>query len=510
MAADDVDHDSADAHPRRGLRKRWIFLIAICGSLMWAWMSLFQERSVAVVTLPDGRTVRIHKTTVGREHSYHKASTGLTSAEIWANKWLARIDRQITPSFARGVQVVSDSPTICFWHSFDWTANKSETTPEWLVLSDQQGWRTAGNLSYLHTQPKPVPTSPGAPIEPQVFSMDMPSSCNELKVELLNAKGRKLGSTVIPYAVPQVLLQTRNPRPFPVVQTVKEMAVTLVGLKADWSHDDEANLWFGDTLSVTPEVEVKIDGQESNEWIPLVGGLPFCEPISELMPAVASVESLTGTIAPLNHCTVSPFESAWKLHLPLICRNAAHATSAHHEVLSSISIDGGIAPLSDASEIPIPGNPQVRLIGAGRDGSFVYECTGEAKFQINPEVPLQLLTRNQLQGTFQSTIAPRPGNVAVAWTSLSPMTVSLNLTASRPHLVISVTDMGPRSPYVVVKDQKGQELEGELYNAQGLLIWLAKLPYAEVETVDAEVLLQTPRFFSFDVVPPTVPPRPQN
>ena len=54
---------------------------------------------------------------------------------------------------------------------------------------------------------------------------------------------------------------------------------------------------------------------------------------------------------------------------------------------------------------------------------------------------------------------------------------------------------------------EGQELENELYNVQGLLIWMAMFQFTEIDRVDATVLLQNPRYFSFDVVPPAVPPR---
>lgn len=48
----------------------------------------------------------------------------------------------------------------------------------------------------------------------------------------------------------------------PAVAEDVDLTVTTVGLKADWSGD-ESDLWFGDSLTVTPEIVVKVNGVES-------------------------------------------------------------------------------------------------------------------------------------------------------------------------------------------------------------------------------------------------------
>ena len=75
-------------------------------------------------------------------------------------------------------------------------------------------------------------------------------------------------------------------------------------------------------------------------------------------------------------------------------------------------------------------------------------------------------------------------------------------------MVISVDKSGDRFPYLIVKDENGRLLEGELFNFQGLLVWLAKEAYDDVQEADVTLLLQKPRDFTFVVPPPAVPPRP--
>ena len=75
-------------------------------------------------------------------------------------------------------------------------------------------------------------------------------------------------------------------------------------------------------------------------------------------------------------------------------------------------------------------------------------------------------------------------------------------------MVISVDKSGDRFPYLIVKDENGRLLEGELFNFQGLLVWLAREAYDDVQEVDVTLLLQKPREFTFVVPPPAVPPRP--
>ena len=515
MTVNDSDRDSGSVHPQRGLRKRWITLLVICVCLVSLGIWLFQESSVAVVKLPDGRTFNIHKTTLGKQHAYHKASTGLTSAEIWVNKWLVRVGREIIAS-SRNVAFLSTSPTICFWHSFSWSDKESESAPHWIVLTDERGWKVANKLSYMYGQPNPLPAAPGSPVVPRFFTMQMPASSSMIKIELLNSRGHNLGSTQIPYSIPMEQLQNVNLRPLPITSENGNMSVTLVDVKAEWSKPDKARPWFGDILSVNPQYVVTIDGNISEDWIPFSTGVPFLESYSGTQPVVASIESPSGVTAPLDRCTVSPFESVWRLHLSLICRDPSQATSAQVVTFTGISFEGGIASNPALTHLPSNSEAKVKFLGAGRAGSYLYEGAGEGGFPILEPLPLADLTGERLEGIFKSAYGiPMAGfnvgfmspNGATVRPPQQPLAVHLDLTAVRPHLVISVIDSGDRYPYVVVKDQKGQVLQGELYNAQGLLIWLAKFPYTDIETVDAEVLLQTPRYFSFDVMPPAVPPR---
>ena len=158
-----------------------------------------------------------------------------------------------------------------------------------------------------------------------------------------------------------------------------------------------------------------------------------------------------------------------------------------------------------------------RLLGAARAGAFSYEGEGEGNFPMPGPQPIEWWTGNSLKGTFQTTLVNPSGGFSyavnmtpgiIARAPQLPATVSLKFTAPRPHVLISLTDSGERFPHVIVKDESGRLLEGELFNAQGLLVWLAKEAYDDVEQVDVTLLLQKPRVFTFVVPPPKMPPRP--
>ncbi|HEY0984984.1 MULTISPECIES: hypothetical protein [unclassified Schlesneria] len=512
MASDDENMGSEKAPSERRFWKRWILLVAMGGLLLWFGMWPSSEAIIGKVDLPDGKAFRIHKLTVGTLHSYNStAASGLTSLEVRLNGWLARIGREILPVNQRGVTVHSQSTTVCVWHEFDWAADDSDATPAWAILSDQYGWRTSANLSgfeYLRNQAETASVSSHPRVEPYRFAMEAPVTGPQVKLELLNSTGRTLGSTSLAYSVPAEFYEPRTTRVLPAVAEDVDLTVTLVGLKADWSGD-ESDLWFGDSLTVTPEIVVKVNGVESRDWTYVTTKLSALESGYARGQLVASVESVLGGVAPLDSCTISPYQTAWKLHLPLVCRNPEKDNSAYVQVFSDISIEGGIAAIAESTAPPPAGSPSLKLLGAGRDGSFVYAAESEAITAYPNTVPLSLLTRNRLDGTIQSTFVPRAPGTVSAWSSLNPVTVNLNLTTQCPHLVMSVTDMGVRSPCVMIKSRNGQELEGDLYHIQGLLIWVAKLPYPEIDRIDATVVLQDARYFTFEVAPPAVPPRPQ-
>lgn len=163
------------------------------------------------------------------------------------------------------------------------------------------------------------------------------------------------------------------------------------------------------------------------------------------------------------------------------------------------------------------GKSTVQFLGAGRVGSFEYEGAGEGVCPIMTAIPIEELTQNRLKGTFQSSVG-NGGGYAIYSSSIGmpgqfvrqpqiPMAISIQFAAPRPHVVISLEGSGDRYPFLIVKDENGRLLDGELFNAQGLLIWLAKQDYDDVQQVDVTLLLQKPRIFTFVVPPPPVPPR---
>ncbi|WP_397568732.1 hypothetical protein [Schlesneria sp. T3-172] len=507
-----------------GTRRRWrkrIFLIVGCGCLLLLGREMMWERPLAIIRLPEGSQFTIHKTTVGKEHSYYKAPWGLTSAEIWANKWLTRVNRQIAVS-NRNIVSRTTLPMILFWHTFDWSRQVSEATPFWMILTDERGWRTAGDLTHMHGSSGRLPAG-FRPLDlPPCFAVEMPSSSGTLKVDLLNSNKSTLGSSQIFYTVPKDRLQSWSPRQLPAKEQDGNMTVELFRVKAEWPDQEFTNSWPGDALKVDPEYTVTVDGRVSNDWIPYTGGAPLLESVLVVSQAEAYVESNIGVVAPLQHCTISPFNETWRLGLSLICRNPATLASADVVEIPGISFNGKSSTSSDSrielTETDGDSTLVVKLMGAGRAGSYSYQGPGEAPFPFTLPWKLKHMTKGALEGTF--LVAPAGPQSFAAGGTLnngpvsrplqSPVKVSLNLTLPRPHFVLSVTGAGDRFPYIIVKDPRGQELDGELHNAQGLLIWLAKRPCDEIDRVNATLLLQVPRLFTFDIAPPAPPPRQRN
>ena len=496
--------------------KRWFLLATLSGFSLFAFWLVFRDRSLAVIALPDGQRFVIHKLTFGKDHEYWGKSVGLTSAEIWANQWLARIGRQISPTFSSGGQHLTTTPTVALWHSFDWTKKDSLSTPYWVVLSDQHGWRTSIDTRYLRTAAPPAPRSPGQPTVPQAISFQIPSASSKLQLEFLNSDGDRLAMTQIPGESPKELAQVWTVQPFPVTEKNDSMNVTLTGLSADWSDPADTTPKFADALTITPQFVTTIDGFTSTSWVPLTEGVPFFETFFGQSPTVATIESPMGASAGLTRCTVSPYESAWKLHLALVCRNPEEFAASERFHLAGVSFESGLPAVPEASAAVTVGGSILQFLGAGRAGSFEYEGAGESNHEL-PILPLQDLTANRLQGTLLCTDTRRSmGHGTLSYTSFGmntrplqyPMTVQLKFTAPRPHIVLSLTNSGERYPVVLVHDESGQIVDGELFNAQGLLVWLARRPCDDLEKINVTVLMQKPRQFTFIVPPPKVPTRP--
>ena len=500
--------------PRRRLRKRWILLATFLAIPLFAGWMIFREVPLAVMCLPDGRSFTIHKLTYGTEHHYRAAPAALTPAEAWVNQWLERIGRQIVVSHGGG-NFSNYTPSVAVWHSFDWSNKTPESTPQWIVLTDSHGWRTS--MSTLHLQNAPPPGIARQPTTPPWAAFALPSPSPELKVELLNAKGDPLASVRLPYDVPKALQQQWTAQSLPVNETDGNMSVTLKGLHADWVKVEQpGEPTVSDALVVTPEYTIAVDGMDSPSWTPMTEGVPFFENFGANQIA-AAVLLPQGTSAPLTHCTMSPHESLWKLHLPFICRNPDEVTAPDRASLGRIAFNGQPSAVAETPTAVTVGKSDVRLLGAGRAGSFVYEGAGEANYAM-PAQPIEYWTGNRLKGTIQVTHATGNYSVSTVLTTATsgqivrqaqiPMTIGLKFTSPRPHVVISLDATGDRFPFMIVKDENGRLLEGELFNAQGLLIWLAKNAYDDVQEVDVTLLLQKPRVFTFIVPPPNAPPRP--
>ena len=220
----------------------------------------------------------------------------------------------------------------------------------------------------------------------------------------------------------------------------------------------------------------------------------------------------------MARCGVSPYETAWKIHLPVMCHNPEEVAASDRVHLGQIQFATKQPKVDEAREATAVGKSMAQLLGAARSGSFNYEGAGEANFPMPTPQPIEWWTGDSLKGTFQSTTVNVGSYSSYSFGSATPgkiirqpqqpVTVQLKFTAPRPHVLISLTETGERFPYVIVKDESGRLLEGELFNAQGLLVWLAKEAYDDVEQVDVTLLLQKPRVFTFVVPPPKMPPRP--
>lgn len=519
MPADAASENSATANspPRRRLRKRWIILatlLALVGTSVW-W--ILRDEPLAVMKLPDGRTFTIHKLTYGKEHSFHPQPAALTPVEVWLNRQLARFGRQINASQRAGRFTSGrDSTSVAVWHSFDWSKPATASTPQSVVLTDTHGWHTWVRTHQLQSVPPPAAIA-GQPNVPRWLSCGMPTTSPSLQMSLLNARGDILSSTQIPYAIPKTLLESwaSSTPTLPVTETSGNAVATITALHAAWSKWAMAS--HDDVLTVIPELVVTVDGKTSSSWAPMTEGVPYYEYWQAASSIVASVRSPHGNESPMAQCRVSPHESAWKLHLPLTCRNPDEVLVSDRASLGPMKFTSKQPSVGDAPEATAIGRSMARLLGAARAGAFDYEGAGEGTTSMAKPEPLEGWTGNSLKGTLQTTrlktsssfsygMTKKPGMIVRA--PQQPMTVSLKFTAPRPHVLISLTETGERFPYVIVKDENGRVLEGELFNAQGLLVWLAKEANDDVELVDVTLLLQKPRVFTFVVPPPKIPPRP--
>ena len=517
--ADAASENSATSNspPRRRLRKRWIILATLCALVVTSVWLILRDEPLAVMKLPDGRTFTIHKLTYGREHSYHAPPAALTPVEVWLNRQLTRFGRQISQSSSGGQFLTGGNTTsVAVWHSFDWSKPANESTPKWMVVTDENGWRTAVSTQHLQSAPPPA-TIAGQPSVPHWLSCGMPSASRSLQVELLDAKNNVLTSTRIAYDVPKTLLESwASPPPsLPVTEADGNLTATITALHATWSSWPAASQY--DLLNVVPELVVEVDGKPSISWAPMTQGVPFFEYWNNT-PIVATIRSPYGNGSPMAQCGVSPYESAWKLHLPVICHNPDEVAASDRVHLGQIQFATKQPNIGDAREATAIGKSMARLLGAARAGVFSYEGEGEGNFPIPAPQPIEWWTGNSLKGTFQTTSVNVGGYSSYSYASAAPgkivrspqqpLTVQLKFTAPRPHVLISLTETGERFPLVIVKDANGRVLEGELFNAQGLLVWLAKEAYDDVEQVDVTLLLQKPRVFTFVVPPPKMPPRP--
>ena len=315
--------EPAASPPRRRLRKRWIVLaLFVALPLLGGWL-IFREQPLAVMRLPDGRTFTIHKLTYGIEHDYRPQGAALTPVELWLNQWLARVGRRIEVSYSGGRFNTGGSESVALWHSFDWSKKTPETTPSHVVLTDSHGWRTAFDTTHLQTTLRPV-FVPGQPYTPAWISGSLVSPSPTLQVQLFNAEGKELAATQVPYDVPKSLRQMWTAQSLPVTESDGNISVTLKGLHASWPKSQTDKPTISDMLAITFDYAVTVDGADSPSWSFMAGGVPFFE----MTTAGAAVQSPQGWYSPINYCTVSPYESLWKVHLPLICQNPDEVPAA--------------------------------------------------------------------------------------------------------------------------------------------------------------------------------------
>jgi hypothetical protein len=480
-------------------RKRLLILAVISGFLYFTGWLIFRDRSMAVIRLPDGRRFTIKKLTYGKDHSYEAGAVTLTPIEVWANQLLSRIGREIIPKFSMRKRVETPTSQLGAWLNRD-------------------GWRTAINTSPSWNNAAPTA---GPSLDPTFLNFQLPPESSAIKFELLSSTGSPLGSTTIQCDIPIALPQNWNVDVLPVSETIENMRVTLKGLTADWVKSAETPLDVRDILAVIPEYVVEIDGVESRSWSVMTDGEPLIWYPVDGRLTIASIESRLGTSVPLDQCTVSPHDIPWKVHLPIVCKNPDEVSEGDRITLASISLDDGLQAVPEASIATTIGRAKIKFLGAGRAGSFIYEGAGESDIDMAMKLPLEMLSRQRLKGTFQSTRNPTPASAvsgspgAVSFTVSGmntqrpkyPIAIHLDFTSPRPHIAVSAIDLDGRYPVMIVMDENGNRVDGELVNAGGLLVWVAGPDCSDIQRVNVTLTLQNPRRFAFVVPPPTFPAR---
>jgi len=493
--------------------------MVVAGIIGFLWLAgwfVFRERSLAVLRLPNGQKFTVHKLTYGTDHRYWGKPTPLTAVEKWANSLLNRIGREISAESPTGGAFGTGEPNLGLWHTFDWEQKDSDSMPHWYVLTDQNGWRTAISTHWLRDTSHFAATGPGQPVTPHWSTSVLPSPSAFLQLDLLNAQGDRLDGSRLKYDVPLTLIQSWNIQTFPAIERDGNMTVTLKGLHAEWAERDVTKPVIDDMIKVIPDFTVTLAGTETTSWQPFTEGAPLLDyPWKPTYPTSGTIESVLGTRARFPQCTVSPYDKAWKVYLSLICKNPDEVGASDRVIIEGISFENGLpSDPTGAAEVKV-GSSVMKFLGAGRAGSFEYEGAGEALYLMDGVHDFEDWSINGLQGTFQLERVPDHfGNIPTTFSldpakkrTQYPMTVSLKFTAPRPHFVISLTESGDRFPLMIVKDDQGHEVEGEVINFEGLLLWLAKKPYDEIQSVNVTLLLQVPRYFTFIVPPPAVPSR---
>lgn len=477
---------------------------------------MFRDQPLAVIKMADGRPFTIHKITHGKHHYYFRDPSKLTPVEKWVNPLISRfISRQIpfSPVFDG---FATATPTMAIWHTFDWKLTEPDSTPVRIVVTDAGGWRTEINTSDMRDTEPSKPTLKGERVAPQWISFEIPSESSELKMEFFDSNGECVGAGKISAPVPKSLLQKWELQQFPASSTSDNFRVTLKGLAAKWTSCNTAPpyAFSGDVLDVTPELVVEIDGAESKSWIPMTEGATNFDDRFNGGLNVASIESLCGVMCEMSLCTVSPFTSAWKVRLPFICCRPEEVIESEKIPLTATSFDPDENPL-DHSTDSFVGQSKVRFLGTGREGVYEYKTVGEGRWEMTLNLPVDYLTGNRLQGSFHSARSDRmpgvmtPGIVTGSGSLFPkyPLSIQAALVIPRPFVALSIVNTDDRFPLVIVNDQNGRRLDGDLINLQGLLIWVAKTDCEDVRKIDAFLILQKPRQFTFVVPPPPIPPR---
>lgn len=500
------------SRPRRRRRYRALLLLGIGLCLILLLLAVAtRDRSLASVRLPDGRRFTVNKLTYGYEHHYWMKGTPLTSGEIWLNKWLERIGRQITDASSRRRFTTSDA-AVGLWHSFDWTQLESESTPHWIVVTDDHGWRTAVSTEHLRTTS--LWTTPGSE-QPDIrwTTFAIPMECRQLRLDFIAANGNQLAKTSVPYEIPASLLQHWNVQPLPATEKEGKFSVTLRSLTAERIPFEAGGRDIADLLMVTPDLSISIDGAESSSWGLMNGGVPLLEILERPSVATAGIESRTRAFARLNGCSISPFDSGWKVYLPIVCKDFQDIPDAEQSRFNGVSFETGLlATPTTLTELKL-GNATVKYLGAGQAGTFEYEGAGEATFALPNGPALEVMTGDRLRGTMQvmndpqwsvSSVIAMPSPGTPGRSPQQPMLINLKFSSERPHIALSLRGSADLYPVVNVTDSSGRRVAGELINAQGLLVWLADAPQETLDNVDVMITLQKPKMFTFVVSPPPV------